>query len=167
MITLNYKPALFSFLGGDKYSNMQAYKCLSDEARRTSFNLERWTNLCPECISNHTYNADQKARASSTSTGHRHLSPSDSILKQFRAIREQLEEEVRVIQSCIKINRSSSREYPVFDPSNYANLGYPHRIRRHHYVYCDRSGGGRCESPVFQHRTDCSSFNSSSACVSS
>ncbi|KAJ8445014.1 hypothetical protein Cgig2_029208 [Carnegiea gigantea] len=137
----------------------QAYKCLSDEARRTSFHLERWTNLCRECISNRTYNADQKAKASSTPTRHRHrhLSPSDNILQQFRAITEQLEEEVRVIQSCIRIHRSSGHKYPVFDPSNYAHLGYPH-IRRHHYVYCDRSGGRRCESPVFEHRTDCSSF---------
>lgn len=165
----------------------QAYKCLSDDARRRSFNLERWRNQCTKCIKNPqkthyvsfhpqsqpTHNA-KKVRNSPNSSKH---STSYKILQHLRVIRDQLKEEARVIESCISINRHPKNEYPVFDPSSYTRLGYPH-IRNHHHPYCKTVTGasseivqrrnvvislgqrrGRYESPVFELRTGYNSLN--------
>lgn len=128
----------------------QAYKCLSDDTRRSSFNLERWRNHCNECsrIPQNThsfsfpshptpaYNAKTK-RNSPNSYKH---STSNKILQHFKLIREQLKEEVRVIESCISINQYQNRKngYPVFNPTNYMHLGYPHRRNHHHDMYCKK-----------------------------
>ncbi|CAO2832177.1 unnamed protein product [Amaranthus hypochondriacus] len=152
----------------------QAYKCLSDEGKRSNFNLERWRNQCTECsrIPHNTHsphNANNNARNSR----------SYKIQQQFRALKEKLKEEAKVIQGCIRVNQGPTNKYPVFDPSSYSNLGYPHRRNpvqfykkaasfwdvKKQNMYDQRRG--RCEYPLFELTTDCSSFNIKATCVSS
>ncbi|KAK9672955.1 hypothetical protein RND81_12G137100 [Saponaria officinalis] len=148
----------------------QAYKCLSDNASRSSFNIERWRNRCSECsrsprptISS-PHRATHIGKQEAGSPNPRKNSRSEEIQNNFRALREQLKEEARVIENCMRLNRASKDEYPVFDPSNYANLGYPHR--RNQQFSCrktDNSWGfqkenlglnydqrrNKCEIPIF------------------
>ncbi|XP_030528173.1 chaperone protein DnaJ-like [Rhodamnia argentea] len=134
----------------------EAYSCLSDDAKRNAFNLERWRNLCYDCQRiRHTSSASSKltdgSKAQRTFTG-------------FRDIRERFKEEARVIESCLRaaaalkqetIHISSNttcaskthlgnarRESPVFDPSLYKADGYPHLRTRTHKM----PGNFRCSS---------------------
>jgi len=167
--------------------HLQAYKCLSDDGRRSSFNLERQRNLCTECIITSHYSPNPPHNSQHKPKHPPQNSKPHKILQHLRVITEQLREEARVIESCIKLNnRGSNNECPVFDPKRYAHLGYPHRTdHRHHHQHgynlyrksasfgdgvmkChDQRRRRRCETPVFELRTDCSPLNASnsSACV--
>lgn len=128
----------------------QAYKCLSDDERRTAFNLERWKNFCIGC------NRIPYATSCNSPTNFRapKLKPTRSRscripLEGLKDMRTRFKEEARVIQNCLKANNTLSRkesplfdpsqtalqsenryelnkESPVFDPSDYVFEGYPH-----------------------------------------
>lgn len=140
--------------------------------------MERWRNQCTECSriphnSHPQHNANNNARKSP-----RNLR-SYKIHQQFRALKEKLKEEANVIQGCIRVNQGRKNKYPVFDPSSYSNLSYPHRRNqaqsykkgasfwdvKKQNVYDQRRG--RCEYPLFELTTDCNSFNMKATCVSS
>lgn len=81
-----------------------------------------------------------------------------------------MEEEARVIENCIRVNRKIGNEYPVFSPSRYLNEGYPHQRSRDYMgvenVGCFGRGNVpdlhrrvKCETPVFELRTDCIPLN--------
>ena len=180
-------------------THLQAYKCLSDDGRRSSFNLERQRNLCTECIRTSQYCPNPPHNTQHKPKHPPQNSKPHKILQHLRVITDQLREEARVIESCVKLNRGPNNECPVFDPKRYAHLGYPHRRDHHHqhhhhhhhhhhdhhyhplYDVCrkgasfgdavkkchDQRRRRRCETPVFELRTDCSPLNvsSSSACV--
>ncbi|XP_021725048.1 uncharacterized protein LOC110692346 [Chenopodium quinoa] len=166
----------------------QAYNCLSDEAKRISFNLERLRNHCTQCSriphnTNPTHNSNTSSSNSSNSTKN---SKFYKLQQHCRAIRDQLIHEAKVIESCIRVHQRPKNEYPVFDPSSYTHSGYPHMRNNHHHNNLFYKKGasfrdvpnrkvfpnfdqrkGRCEIPIFELRTDCSSLNINSACVSS
>ncbi|XP_021907039.1 dnaJ-related protein rsp1 [Carica papaya] len=128
----------------------EAYKCLSDDERRTAFNLERWKNFCIGC------NRIPYATSCNSPTNFRapKLKPTRSRscripLEGLKDMRTRFKEEARVIQNCLKANNTLSRkesplfdpsqtalqsenryelnkESPVFDPSDYVFEGYPH-----------------------------------------
>ncbi|GAB4843064.1 hypothetical protein Ancab_013043 [Ancistrocladus abbreviatus] len=114
----------------------QAYTCLSDQAKRNAFNLDRWRSLCGDCSKVHntsdssnptTYDGERRIKASSDPSTHR----SYRILQHLKDIREKMAEEARVIESCLRVNSQGGRrnEYPVFNPSNYLHQGYPtHKV---------------------------------------
>lgn len=151
---------------------MQAYKCLSDDAKRISFNLERLRNQCTHC-NRIPHNKNPTKNVNNTTKNSSKNSKFYKIQQHFRAIREQLIQEARVIEGCLRVNQRSKKEYPVFDPSNYTHLGYPHKRTPHHNLFQKNGAGfwdvqkqnvvpnfdqrrGRCEIPVFELRTDCS-----------
>ncbi|XP_074319086.1 uncharacterized protein LOC141656023 [Silene latifolia] len=163
----------------------QAYKCLSDNARRSSFNLERWRNRCTKC--NRTSHPTGSPSHQTTpfarhETGSRKTPTSREVPNDFSVLREKLKEEARVIENCMRFNRASKDEYPVFDPSNYANVGYPHRrppqfinkkaanswSMQKENVDLNYDRRNRCEKPIFELRTNSRNLNiNSTTCVGS
>ncbi|KAI6698883.1 hypothetical protein NL676_019002 [Syzygium grande] len=149
----------------------EAYSCLSDDAKRNAFNLERWRNLCLDCQRiPHTSSAFSKPTDGSKPR---------RTLSGFKDIRERFKEEARVIERCLRaaaalkratINISSNttraskthlgnahNESPVFDPSHYKADGYPH-LRTRMYKHSDnfrcsslreRNKGAEFGSPIF------------------
>lgn len=134
----------------------EAYSCLSDDAKRKAFDLDRWKNLCWDC---------QRFPPPSSDS----LKPVDGwrpqrIFPGFKDIRERFREEARVIERCLRaaaalkqraINISSNtacaskthlgsahKESPIFDPSLYKADGYPHLRTR----TCKMSDNFRCSS---------------------
>ncbi|KAL5701021.1 hypothetical protein ACHQM5_026403 [Ranunculus cassubicifolius] len=134
----------------------EAYACLSDKAKRKAFDSIRSSNFCDEChrIACQTYAFPAK------------LATSDKILQQLRAVREKFQEEVRIIEKCLKANKAANKELPVFNPSDNLFQDYPHNktqvFRKTDDLRCLRTRGiqsfdrrrGKCESPIFEIRTD-------------
>uniref|UniRef100_A0A2C9UBM1 J domain-containing protein n=1 Tax=Manihot esculenta TaxID=3983 RepID=A0A2C9UBM1_MANES len=135
---------------------LQAYSCLSDNAKRRAFNLERWKHLCNECnrvpymrcnSSSNLYNTSKLQESNPAN-----YSTSSRILQGLKDIRERFKEETKVMENCLKANAAlrkgtplfntsdhlcesntrfrSRRESPIFDPSAYLFEGYPHTRNR-------------------------------------
>ncbi|KMT16524.1 hypothetical protein BVRB_3g048180 [Beta vulgaris subsp. vulgaris] len=163
----------------------QAYNCLSDDAKRVSFNLDKWRNKCNECrkIPHNIYPTKNTNINTTNLPKSTRNSRFYKIQQHFRGIREKFIVEARVIEECIRVNQAPKNEYPVFDPSSYTHQGYPHRrndlfykkgasfwnvnVQNRNLVPNYDQRRGRCESPIFELRTNYGSLNVNSACVSS
>ncbi|KAI3923874.1 hypothetical protein MKW92_011738 [Papaver armeniacum] len=141
----------------------EAYICLTDKAKRTTFDFERTKkSKCEEC---------DKARRPRSDSVNLHLHK-DGAKKNTKCSREVLKErfiqESIVIQNCLKAHKATSKlgeEYPVFDPANYMFQDYPHRRTQvsHRYsvdyslyprkenapTFDQTRRGIKCESPIF------------------
>ncbi|KAF5752174.1 hypothetical protein HS088_TW01G00081 [Tripterygium wilfordii] len=135
--------------------DLQASVCLSDNAKRRAFDLQRLKNFCPEC-NRIPYSNGNSPRNSSPSVPKARnptaWSRSSRILQSFKDIRDRFKEEARVIENCLRTNMGSRiespvfgspeylfrsntqhktrRETPIFDPSDYLFQGYPHLRNR-------------------------------------
>ncbi|KAL4271153.1 hypothetical protein GQ457_13G014460 [Hibiscus cannabinus] len=143
----------------------EAYACLSDNAKRRVFNIERWKHFCHEC-NRIPYSNDISQR-----------SKSGKFLRNLREIGDRLREEIRVIENCLRMNSMSRRDFPstnkvyelnkqeretpVFEPSDYMFQGYPH-LRGQIFKELQR---GRYHSPIFQNSGGM--FKSRSVCIHS
>ncbi|RZC80716.1 hypothetical protein C5167_043297 [Papaver somniferum] len=138
----------------------EAYICLTDKAKRTTFDFERnKRSKCEEC---------DKARRP-RSSGYLHK---DAVKENTKCSREVLKEtfirESIVIQNCLRTHKATSKlgeDCPVFDPANYTFQDYPHRRTQlsHRYsvdynlyprkenapMFNQTIRGIKCESPVF------------------
>uniref|UniRef100_A0A164SJ60 J domain-containing protein n=1 Tax=Daucus carota subsp. sativus TaxID=79200 RepID=A0A164SJ60_DAUCS len=146
----------------------EAYACLSDDTKRASFDLERGKNICSECNKLPTVTRNPSVKNS------KKLRALFS-LKRFRSnknsngmndIKAKFKEEVGVIEQCLKINgasrkefpsfNSSTKEIPVFNPSDYLAHGYPY-YRSRNYTKADSYWSlqrGNCDYPIFESRSD-------------
>ncbi|XP_042520398.1 dnaJ homolog subfamily C member 14 isoform X2 [Macadamia integrifolia] len=159
----------------------QAYACLSDGTKRRAFDSERRKSFCSHCSkrssSKFQGNSEDKLQGSDT----RYWIRSNKVLQSFREVRDRFNKEAKVVESCLKANRASGNEFPVFDPSNYSLQDYPH-CRTQIYnkpkdfwllrsVNIDIAGfdyrRGRCSSPVFEIGSEKRSFQCRSASSSS
>lgn len=146
----------------------EAYACLSDETKRAAFDLERGKNICNEC------NKLPPATRSPSVKNSKKLRALFS-LKRFRSnknsqgmidIKAKFKEEVGVIEKCLKINAasrkeissfsSSTKEIPVFNPSDYLAHGYPY-YRSRNYTKPEKYWSlqrGQCDYPIFESRSE-------------
>ncbi|CAN8260227.1 unnamed protein product [Cochlearia groenlandica] len=113
----------------------EAYLCLSDEAKRQCFNIDRRKNICLKCI-----------RVLPNTKENRTNTKPNRFCQTLRDFRDKFREENNVIERCLKpqnvifsgnqteetpvfgipkLNRFN-KESPVFDPSDYRLYGYPH-----------------------------------------
>ncbi|XP_027164760.1 J protein JJJ2 [Coffea eugenioides] len=115
----------------------EAYACLSDDARRTAFNLERHRNFCFKCsnISDDSpIPSNTKPKRIPTSERTR----SNHALQRMKDLRARFMEEATIIENCLKANAasrvsdSSRKELPTFNPADYLSQGYPHRTTSNH-----------------------------------
>lgn len=128
---------------------LQAYSCLSDNAKRKAFDLERWRKFCFECGT-----IPYKAGSNAKDSEHKAWNPTSrwrscKVVKDLKDIRNRFREEARVIENCLRANNAasrnesalfnppayvfqsvsnprSSRETPIFNPSDHVVQGYPH-----------------------------------------
>ncbi|KAL6293088.1 hypothetical protein ACE6H2_001230 [Prunus campanulata] len=189
----------------DWYRLLRAYSCLSDNPKRRAFDLERWRKFCFECgtIPYTTHKTSSNANASE----HKACNPTSSsrsckVVKGLKDIRNRFREEARVIENCLRANAAaaprresslfsppaaydvfrsrSSRESPIFNPSDHKVQGYPHlrtrihskpqnfwHLRTGHQVLNYEPGRATYDSPVFEVRSDRAFFKSRSTCVRS
>ncbi|ONM11136.1 DnaJ domain containing protein [Zea mays] len=148
----------------------EAHACLTDQARRRAFDLERRGSFCAACHDRYA------ARWSQPASGHQAPAPAASRSKAAReTIQSRLRDECRVIDGCLRANDAAAcarrrQSFPLFDPSDGRRFpDYPH-VRpppfelRHSEDWLGRAavdrqalnrrwcrGGG--ESPVYQIRT--------------
>ncbi|OAY62623.1 Chaperone protein dnaJ 49, partial [Ananas comosus] len=122
----------------------EAYSCLSDKARRRAFNSERQESFCKECHRK-SQAAAEKARANRI------------MIQALKEVQSRLREECRIVEKCLRSNRGSDSESPLFDPVNYFAkcADYPHCRARvvdnsKEFWYCNLRRGVKCESPVYQ-----------------
>ncbi|KAG6517413.1 chaperone protein DnaJ-like [Zingiber officinale] len=135
----------------------EAYECLSDKTTRRVFNSQRRKFFCSECHR-------QKFQPSLSRTINNHENPSPGFQKLRRALtalkeaRKRFQEECNVIEACLNLNTNATFQdaSPVFDPSLYLHhTSYPHSRR----IFESSDGQKnmrktRCESPVYEIRTD-------------
>ncbi|XP_058203187.1 uncharacterized protein LOC131317656 [Rhododendron vialii] len=111
----------------------EAYECLSQDAKRAEFNLERRSSRCIEC--NRTPYATSNHPA--TTRGFLPSERSGQKTRQgFKDLRTRFSEEIQVIENCLRANKASTKEFPIFNtrkehpifnPSDYRSQGYPHQ----------------------------------------
>ncbi|KAJ0035557.1 hypothetical protein Pint_24443 [Pistacia integerrima] len=127
----------------------EAYTCLSDNAKRRAFNLERWKRFCIEC--NRIPYTSCKSSPKDKDWKPANFSRSYKILRNLRNIKERFREEAKVIENCLSANATTSgkespffsstenllqsqhrtpKESPIFNPSDYCFQGYPHLRNR-------------------------------------
>lgn len=169
---------------------LQAYECLSNSDKRRVFDLERWRNTCIECNSNdvNTKSGLKHNKVWQTSDESR---SNRSVLRGLKDIRDRFREETRVIENCLRmnaapkkeqaslfdssdylfgINTRTQKESPVFNPSNYKCQSYPHLRTQIYKNNMDKFwyfGRGKCDSPIFEVKSDRGTFKSKSTCVHS
>ncbi|CAN6726530.1 unnamed protein product [Malus baccata var. baccata] len=92
----------------------EAYSCLSDDAKRRVFDLERWRRFCSECgtITYTTTHHNSPSTANpNPSSHHKPYNPTNSrpckVTKGLKDVRNRFREEVRVIESCLKANAAA------------------------------------------------------------
>ncbi|CAL0306856.1 unnamed protein product [Lupinus luteus] len=139
----------------------EAYICLSNAAKRKTFDLERYKNFCIECrrIPYAPHNVVTPGNSSGSGFKAWNIisrSRSCKLWRNIRDMRDRFKEEAKVIEKCLQANsmilrkeesplynpvdylqRSKSlhrfeKETPVFNPSDYLHQGYPH-LRSHVY----------------------------------
>lgn len=154
-----------------KRNDFQAHACLSDKTKRKSFNSERWKNFCKECYKksqfmssgNHCNFRNQRAFYPTEQQA-----KSDRMMNTLKEVQNRLREECGVIENCLRANKASRKEFPIFNPSKQLlySPGYPHYQTRvfkkpmdcwYYHTndarkYWER--GGRCESPIYEIRTE-------------
>ncbi|KAG5240864.1 dnaJ subfamily member [Salix suchowensis] len=130
---------------------LEAYSYLTDSVKRRAFNLERSKNFCIKCnripytlsISLSKSHAPKVVGESNTANR------SKWIRDRVKEMKQRFNEEIKVMETCLKANSASGKEAPifkpsdschfhgsarsatpkespVFDPSNYLFKGYPH-----------------------------------------
>ncbi|KAL5097938.1 hypothetical protein RYX36_002265 [Vicia faba] len=145
----------------------QAYTCLSDAAKRKSFNLERNRSFCIECnripykpniLPNNSNPSSFKAWNITSK------SVSCKVRRNILDMRERLKEEAKVIESCLRTRSVSKKESPIFNPSNYIYQSNPHPrgnlhknsktfwyIKTENAVHHDkRDAKAKYSSPIFE-----------------
>ncbi|XP_027338293.1 uncharacterized protein LOC113852254 [Abrus precatorius] len=102
----------------------EAYTCLSDTARRKTFDLERYKNFCFECnrIPYTSSNVPGNFNGSSFKTWNStSKSRSYKVWRNIRDTRERLKEEAKVIENCLRANSMSKKESPLYNPADFAH----------------------------------------------
>ncbi|XP_024995456.1 uncharacterized protein LOC112528666 [Cynara cardunculus var. scolymus] len=148
----------------------EAYACLSDDTKRSEFDVRRWNNLCSECVK--TPQMRNNVKGSSPSNRSR----SKKISARVKEVKARLMAEARVIEKCLKANANVKvfdKEMPVFEPDDYATQGYPHfpvwrsnepkssrswLKKRFKYETQQQQMNVKCDSPVFECRSNRSSI---------
>ncbi|KAL3641909.1 hypothetical protein CASFOL_012724 [Castilleja foliolosa] len=157
----------------------EAYFCLSDSAKRATFDSQRQNISCTKC--NNTTTNITKIRK----TLHQETTTTISNLR-LKELRNKLKDEANIIEKCLAANATASRrpiekfgnrtktELPVFNPSDYYQYnGTPQNRTINHRQMEDLRAcfrmGNRClndrvsmnSSPVFQCRSERVSINNS------
>lgn len=174
---------------------LQAYTCLSDNAKRRAFNLERWKKFCTKC------NRIPYTSCKPSPKEPANFSISYKILRNFRSITERFKEEATVIEKCLSANATKTsgkespffrskenlllnhhktrKESPIFNPSDYRFQGYPHLRSRiymkpgnfwyFHGESIHKYGKERevHDLPIFESRSDRGMYKSKSTCLRS
>ncbi|KAG6597554.1 hypothetical protein SDJN03_10734, partial [Cucurbita argyrosperma subsp. sororia] len=152
----------------------QGYACLSDNVKRTAFDLDRMKNFCPDCNTIPYTNLTALNVLGSFNKNNKHGG--------VKNIKERLREESNVIENCLLKNTSrfhhiNHKESPIFNPSDYVSQGYPHFRTRIHpkpqNFRCFRSGNslkyeqgrGQFEYPLFEVRSESFHLQKQSAFV--
>jgi len=100
--------------------------CLSDAAKRKTFDSKRSKNFCFEC--NRIPYTSKKVPVPGTGSSNgsclktRNMSGGSRSYKVWRNIkemREMLKEEAKVIENCLRANLMSKKESPLYDPADY------------------------------------------------
>ncbi|KAJ4830711.1 hypothetical protein Tsubulata_048439 [Turnera subulata] len=168
---------------------LEAYSCLSDNAKRGAFNVERCKKFCIDCN-----------RIPYTPNPTKLGSNWNRVQRELKYNRNRFKEETEVVENCLRVNAAARKESPVFNPSDYlfqSNTrqraqrespifnpsdyfrGYPHTRDRFYkkpedLTYWQRKnvlnhgqGIGRYDFPIFENRSNLGMFENKSACVHS
>ncbi|KAF3330788.1 pre-mRNA-splicing factor cwf23 [Carex littledalei] len=98
---------------------LEAYSCLSDEAKRRIFDSFKCEKFCIECYEkfNSSQNGNGKEENTCTNTSTTYKS-SKRFIHAFKELQKRLSKECRVIENCLRATNQSLNGYPVFDPDN-------------------------------------------------
>ncbi|KAK8527641.1 hypothetical protein V6N13_085460 [Hibiscus sabdariffa] len=165
----------------------EAYSCLSDNVKRRAFNSERRKHFCIECdkipYSNPNLSVNNIPQHSSKPKAQDPMNCSnpERSMQILKDIRNRLEEEIRVVEHCLKVNRRREspvfnppnnhsetkhrfrRETPIFEPSKYYFHGYPHlrsEVYRENELFSHFKRGslkgrrGGYDSPIFENESE-------------
>ncbi|KAK8985437.1 hypothetical protein V6N11_068693 [Hibiscus sabdariffa] len=165
----------------------EAYSCLSDNVKRRAFNSERRKHFCIECDKipysspNLAVNNISQHSSKPKAQDPMNCSNPERSMQILKDIRNRLEEEIRVVEHCLKVNRRREtpvfnppnnhsetkhrfrRETPIFEPSEYYFHGYPHlrsEIYRENELFSHFKRGslkgrrGGYDSPVFENESE-------------
>ncbi|KAK6148251.1 hypothetical protein DH2020_019163 [Rehmannia glutinosa] len=158
----------------------EAYFCLSDSARRASFDSERHTFSCIKCNTIPSCTNIDPTNVKTQKQSHQETSRFSRINRRMKELRTKLKEEANTIEKCLIANiaTASRREFvnanrgaPVFNPWTITKKGSPQfRTINHKKIEDLRAGfriGNKCmhdramnSSPVFQYRSERSAFMS-------
>ncbi|KAK6158529.1 hypothetical protein DH2020_005843 [Rehmannia glutinosa] len=118
--------------GGWNISAIQeAYFCLSDSAKRASFDSDRHTISCIKCNTIPSYTNTDPTNVKTQKQSHQEISRFNRINRRMKELRTKLKEEANTIEKCLIANiaAASRREFvnangkktelPVFNPSDY------------------------------------------------
>ncbi|KAL4308257.1 hypothetical protein GQ457_01G002530 [Hibiscus cannabinus] len=166
----------------------EAYSCLSDNVKRRAFNSERRKHFCIECDKipysspNLAVNNISQHSSKPKAQDPMNCSNPERSMQILKDIRNRLEEEIRVVEHCLKVNRRREtpvfnppnnhsetkhrfrRETPIFEPSEYYFHGYPHLrsevYRENELLFSHFKRGslkgrrGGYDSPVFENESE-------------
>ncbi|KAM0928214.1 hypothetical protein ACQ4PT_002340 [Festuca glaucescens] len=129
----------------------EAHACLTDKARRRTFDAERATAFCAACHSRlglattkHRASSDKKSTPSSAASGRQHAHgsvakprgasrrrpPAPQATQALQEVQNRLRDECRIIDCCLRANGDIARRrqsFPLFDPSDQQRFpNYPH-----------------------------------------
>ncbi|KAJ4844977.1 hypothetical protein Tsubulata_011711 [Turnera subulata] len=96
---------------------LEAYSCLSDNAKRGAFNVERCKNFCIDC-NRIPYTPSATKLGSSWNPANSSRS-SHRVQRELKDNRNRFKEETEVVENCLRVNAAARKESPVFNPSDY------------------------------------------------
>lgn len=156
---------------------MQAYNCLSDTGKRKAFNSERWRRNFLE-FKNIPYESCNHLLHNPNSNSEDALK-SHKYLQNYKQVSARFKDELTVIEKCLR-KIGPREESPLFNPCDFSFPGYPHRRTRIYNkpedLWCLQKGSmlsseqgkkGKCDSPIFEVRSESYLFKSKSAHFSS
>lgn len=156
---------------------MQAYNCLSDTGKRKAFNSERWgrnfleSNNIPYESCNHLLH-NPNSNSEDALKSHKSL-------QNYKQVSARFKDELRVIENCLR-KIGAREESPLFNPCDFSFRGYPHRrtkiykkpgnlscLQKGSMLSSEQDKKGKCDSPIFEVRSESCLYKSKSVHFSS
>ncbi|KAJ4819205.1 Chaperone DnaJ [Rhynchospora pubera] len=97
---------------------LEAYSCLSDKSKRSSFDSLRRTSFCTECYAKFKSSQNGNSKENTCTNTNTTFKSSKRFVHALKELQKKFTEECRVIDNCLRATNPSLNGYPVFDPDN-------------------------------------------------